>query len=126
MKMKDDDEFHLALSVMNWYNHPSVPLNIEEKKWRDTHTKEQAIKLATKYSSDSPDEMRQKAIIGRDLKNLRTYVRRYPSYRITKPVLRKIRHLLRIGASWNQIVIASHHSKTTIMRYLNGEKACAD
>lgn len=122
--MKDDKAFHLALSVMTWYDTPYIPLTKEEQQWRDTHTKAQTIRVATKYAGTDPDEMRRKANIQRELSSLRSYVYRHNYYRVTPLMLKKIKRLREIGATWKQIEHASHHTRGTISKYLKDEQTC--
>lgn len=123
-KMTNDTAFHLALSVMTWYDTPYIPLTKEEQHWRDTHTKAQTIRVATKYAGTDPDTMRHKANIQRELSSLRSYVYRHNYYRVTPLMLKKIKHLREIGATWKQIEHASHHTRRTILKCLKGEQVC--
>lgn len=48
--MKDDEEFHLALSVRSWYEDNDYPLSYEEQQYRKTHSKRHVYEEASKYA----------------------------------------------------------------------------
>lgn len=47
--MKNDEEFHLALSVKSWYENHDYPLSFEEQRYRKDHSKRHVYEEASKY-----------------------------------------------------------------------------
>lgn len=119
MDMKDDHDFHVAMSVMSWYDMPTFPLNVEERQWRNTHTKQETLKVAMRYAPGGSVERLKKARINKQLSALRLYAMRHPQ--INKTLLRKVKHCLEIGAKWQQVESASHHSKSALHKRLKEE-----
>lgn len=116
MEMKDDHDFHVAMSVMSWYDTPTIPLNIEEQWWRDTHTKRETIKVAMRYAPSGSVARLKKTRINKQLETLRIYAMRHPQ--INKTLLRKVKRCLESGAKWHQIEGATHHGRSTLYKHL--------
>lgn len=114
MEMKDDHDFHVAMSVMGWYDDVRVPLTPEERHWRDTHTREQTIKEAMKYAPGGSYDKLKRHRIQRELAILRQYSYRHQD--IGKVFLNKVKACLDEGASFKQVEHASHHSHNTILK----------
>lgn len=114
MKMKDDHDFHVAMSVMGWYDDVRVPLTPEERHWRDTHTREQTIKEAMKYAPGGSAEKLKRHRIQRALSIFRQYSYRHQD--IGKAFLERAKSCLDEGASLKQVEKASHHNHNTILK----------
>lgn len=108
--MKDDEEFHLALSAKGWYENNNYPLSQKEKNYLHSYTKKHVFAVAGRYLKPYKYEIDSEII-----KLEKEWPRRHTwKVRLSKTDCLKIAEYHHTGFIWKEIERVTHHNKYTI------------
>ena len=105
--MKNDEEFHLALSVKSWYENHDYPLSFDEQQYRNTHSKNYVLMEAEKYARPYK---RAREIKMAGLSEQWPEHNRAKNSHLTKADCELIAKYRHEGMLWYEIQRATHHS----------------